>query len=59
MREGVPKEQAERELKSLTAGAGASSRDHGPPAAFDGVPTIYGFSSTAPVGLIASRVLDR
>ena len=58
VREGVPKEQAERELKSLTAAQGESSRDR-MRQVFDGVPTIYGFSSTAPVGPIASRVLDR
>ncbi len=58
VREGMPKEQAERELASLTAAHGESSRDR-MRQVFDGVPVIYGFSSTAPVGPIAGGVLDR
>lgn len=58
VREGLPREQAERELKALAAAHGESSRDR-MRQVFDGVPVIYGFSSSAPVGSVAGGVLDR
>jgi len=58
VREGTTKEKAERELQSLAAAHGESSRDR-MRQIFTGVPVIYGFSSTAPLGPIAGGVLDR
>ena len=58
VREGTPRERAERELHSFTAAHGESSRDR-MRLVFTGVPVIYGFSSTAPLGPIAAGVLDR
>lgn len=58
VREGYTKEKAERELQSLAAAHGESSRDR-MRQIFNGVPVIYGFSSSAPLGPIAGGVLDR
>lgn len=58
VREGHTREQAERELASLVAVHGESSRDR-MRQIFPGVPVIYGFSSTAPLGPTAGSVLDR
>ena len=58
VREGFTKEKAERELQSLAAAHGESSRDR-MRQIFTGVPVIYGFSSSAPLGPIAGSVLDR
>jgi hypothetical protein len=58
VREGYTRERAERELQSFTAAHGESSRDR-MRLVFAGVPVIYGFSSTAPLGPIAAGVLDR
>ena len=52
VREGYTKEKAERELQSLAAAHGESSRDR-MRQIFNGVPVIYGFSSSAPLGPIA------
>lgn len=58
VREGHSREQAERELASLVAAHGESSRDR-MRQIFPRVPVIYGFSSTAPLGPTAGSVLDR
>ncbi|MFO1219942.1 MAG: hypothetical protein U1E89_16365 [Burkholderiaceae bacterium] len=58
VREGHTREQAERELESLVAAHGESSRDR-MRQIFPGVPVIYGFSSTAPLGPTAGSVLER
>lgn len=58
VREGYTKEKAARELQSLAAAHGESSRDR-MRQIFTGVPVIYGFSSSAPLGPIAGSVLDR
>lgn len=58
VRDGHTRERAERELASLTATHGESSRDR-MRQIFKGVPVIYGFSSTAPVGAVAGPALDR
>lgn len=58
VREGHTREQAERELAALVAVQGEASRDR-MRQIFPGVPVIYGFSSTAPLGPTAGSVLDR
>jgi hypothetical protein len=58
VREGLTRGQAERELRSLAAAHGESSRDR-MRQIFYGVPVIYGFSSTAPLGPTAGAVLER
>jgi hypothetical protein len=58
VREGHTREQAERELATLVAVQGEASRDR-MRQIFPGVPVIYGFSSTAPLGPTAGSVLDR
>jgi hypothetical protein len=58
IREGRKPAEAERELRSLTAFGGETSRDR-MRQIFAGVPVIYGFSSTAPLGSVAGPVLDR
>lgn len=58
LREGRSQAEAERELRSLTAAGGEASRDR-MRQIFAGVPVIYGFSSTAPLGAVAGPVLDR
>ena len=58
VREGYTKDKAERELQSLAAAHGESSRDR-MRQIFSGVPVIYGFASAAPLGPIAGGVLDR
>ena len=58
IREGHSPAEAQRELRSLTAFGGETSRDR-MRQIFAGVPVIYGFSSTAPVGAVAGPTLDR
>jgi len=58
VREGLAPKQAQRELQSLAAAHGESSRDR-MRQIFKGVPVIYGFSSTAPLGPIAASTLER
>jgi hypothetical protein len=58
VREGYSREKAERELQSLTAAHGESSRER-MRQIFRDVPVIYGFSSTAPVGAVAGPLLER
>mgnify|MGYP001448801357 CR=1 FL=1 len=58
VREGMSTQRAQRELQSLAAAHGESSRDR-MRQIFNGVPVIYGFSSKAPVGPVAAGVLDR
>lgn len=58
VREGHTREQAERELAALVAVQGEASRDR-MRQIFPGVPVIYGFSATAPLGPTAGSVLDR
>jgi len=55
---GHPREEAERLARALSSRYADSSRDrmrH----IFKGVPAIYGFSSTAPLGPTAATYLDR
>jgi hypothetical protein len=58
VREGLSAQEAQRQLRSLTAVHGESSRDR-MRQIFDGVPVIYGFQSTAPLGPIAGTTLNR
>jgi hypothetical protein len=58
VREGHTPQAARRELQSLTAAHGESSRDR-MRQVFNGVPVIYGFSTLAPLGPIAASTLDR
>ncbi len=58
VREGLAPKQARRELDSLAAAHGESSRDR-MRQIFKDVPVIYGFSSTAPLGPIAASTLER
>ena len=58
VRSGHSQAQAERELASLGAGHGNSSRDR-MRQVFKDVPVIYGFSSMAPLGPVAAATLDR
>ncbi len=57
VREGHSLKEAERQLRSLNAGHGESSRDR-MRQVFKDVPVIYGFSSTAPLGPIAASTLN-
>ena len=58
LREGRSPKEARRELDALSAAHGESSRDR-MRQIFKGVPVIYGFSSTAPLGPIAASALKR
>ena len=58
VREGRSPAEARRQLQSLAAAHGESSRDR-MRQIFEGVPLIYGFSSTAPLGPIAGATLER
>jgi hypothetical protein len=58
VREGLSAAEARRQLQSLTAAHGESSRDR-MRQVFKDVPVIYGFSSLAPVGPIAASTLER
>jgi hypothetical protein len=58
VREGHSLKEARRQLQSLSAAHGESSRDR-MRQIFKDVPEIYGFSSTAPVGPIAGATLSR
>ena len=58
VRDGLSVQEAQRQLRSLTAVHGESSRDR-MRQIFDGVPVIYGFQSTAPVGTVAGATLNR
>ena len=58
VREGHAPKEAKRELQSLAAAHGESSRDR-MRQIFKDVPVIYGFSSTAPLGPIAASTLQR
>lgn len=57
VREGHSREEAQRQLRSLNAGHGESSRDR-MRQVFKDVPVIYGFSSVAPLGPVAASTLD-
>ena len=57
VREGHSRKEAERQLQSLSAGHGESSRDR-MRQVFKDVPVIYGFSSVAPLGPIAASTLS-
>lgn len=58
VREGLPPKEAQRQLQSLAAAHGESSRDR-MRQIFKDVPVIYGFSSAAPLGPIAASTLER
>jgi hypothetical protein len=58
VREGHSPKAAQRELQSLPAAHGESSRDR-MRQIFKDVPVIYGFSSAAPVGPVAASTLNR
>ncbi len=58
VREGHSPKEAKRQLQSLNAAHGESSRDR-MRQIFNDVPVIYGFSSTAPLGPIAGATLSR
>lgn len=58
VREGHSPAEAKRQLQSLSAAHGESSRDR-MRQIFNDVPVIYGFSSTAPLGPIAASTLNR
>lgn len=58
VREGHSPKEARRQLQSLNAAHGESSRDR-MRQVFHDVPVIYGFSSTAPLGPIAASNLSR
>lgn len=58
VREGHPPKEAKRQLQSLAAAHGESSRDR-MRQIFKDVPVIYGFSSSAPLGPIAASTLER
>ena len=58
VREGLSPQEAKRQLRSLTATHGESSRDR-MRQIFHQVPAIYGFASTAPLGPIAGATLSR
>jgi hypothetical protein len=57
VREGQSLQEAQRQLRSLNAGHGQSSRDR-MRQVFKDVPVIYGFSSVAPLGPVAASTLD-
>ena len=58
VREGHSPKEAKRQLQTLNAVHGESSRNR-MRQIFNGVPVIYGFSSVAPLGPIAATTLDR
>ena len=58
VREGHSPKEAKRQLQSLNAAHGESSRDR-MRQIFNDVPVIYGFSSTAPLGPVAGATLSR
>jgi uncharacterized protein YciW len=58
VREGHSPKEAKRQLQSLNAAHGESSRDR-MRQVFKDVPVIYGFSSAAPLGPIAASTLSR
>ncbi len=58
VRDGLSTTEARRELQSLTAAHGESSRDR-MRQVFKDVPMIYGFSTLAPLGPVAASTLDR
>ncbi len=58
VREGHSPQEAQRELQSLRAVHGESSRDR-MRQIFKDVPVIYGFSSSAPFGPISGATLER
>jgi hypothetical protein len=58
VREGHSTRQAAQQLRSLTAAHGQSSRAR-MRQVFAGVPVIYGFASTAPLGPVAGATLER
>jgi hypothetical protein len=58
VREGHSPKEAKRQLQSLNAAYGESSRDR-MRQIFNDVPVIYGFPSTAPVGPVAGATLNR
>jgi hypothetical protein len=58
VREGHSPKEAARQLQSLNAAHGESSRDR-MRQIFNDVPVIYGFSSTAPLGPVAGATLSR
>ena len=58
VRDGLSFNDAKRQLQSLRAAHGESSRDR-MRQIFKDVPVIYGFSSTAPVGPVAGTSLTR
>ena len=58
VREGHAPKEAKRQLHSLNAAHGESSRDR-MRQVFRDVPVIYGFSSVAPLGPIAASTLSR
>jgi hypothetical protein len=58
VREGHSPKEARRQLQSLTAAHGETSRDR-MRQIFAGVPVIYGFASTAPLGPVAGPTLER
>jgi len=58
VRDGLSPKEAQRQLQSLPAAHGESSRDR-MRQIFKDVPVIYGFSSTAPLGPVAASSLNR
>jgi hypothetical protein len=58
VRDGLSPKEAQRQLNSLTAVHGESSRDR-MRQIFNKVPVIYGFASTAPLGPVAGATLNR
>lgn len=58
VREAHSPQEAGRQLQSLVAQHGESSRDR-MRQVFQGVPVIYGFSSSAPLGPVAGATLNR
>lgn len=58
VREGHSPKEARRQLQALTAAHGETSRDR-MRQIFAGVPVIYGFASTAPLGPVAAGTLQR
>jgi hypothetical protein len=58
VRDGLTPKEAQRQLQSLPAAHGESSRDR-MRQIFKDVPVIYGFSSTAPLGPTAASSLNR
>jgi hypothetical protein len=58
VREGHSAKEAKRQLQSLSAAHGESSRDR-MRQIFKDVPVVYGFSSLAPLGPVAASTLSR